>query len=88
MSNSYKIRSRFFIDQSELEKYNGKAFAILGMDVRPIEDNGASEPFFDIRFPDGSIHDFVNAECLFWGYDEDLDKLAIEAGHKPPSQTA
>ncbi len=74
MTQLCKIRDRFFIDGGPLQRYNGQAFHILGLDVET-GGIGPQDWHFQIRFADGSVHDGIGAEFLFCDLDADLDRL-------------
>ena len=69
------LRSAFYADTHT--KHNGKSFQIVGM---RFEDVGGDhpEPIFTVLFNGGEIANYVNAECIFTGHDENFDKWVAE----------
>lgn len=51
---------------------NGKKFQIIGLRMEDVGGDNL-EPIFTVKFEDGSVETYVDAECIFSGYDVNFD---------------
>jgi hypothetical protein len=73
IKNGFSLRETFRTDQDH-KRYDNEPFKIIGMWVDPDVGGDHPEPRFVIQFADGAIHDQVNPECIFEGFDEPFDR--------------
>lgn len=52
---------------------NGKKFQIVGLRMEDVGGDNL-EPIFTVKFEDGSMETYVDAECIFTGHDVNFDE--------------